>query len=212
MHPIDICPTITAYDQHQYREQMERLKPFAKRIHIDLMDGQFAPTKSPGLETVWWLDSIIADIHLMYQKPMDELAELVRLKPSLVIIHAEAEVDHQEFTKALHEHGIKAGLAILSDTPVSVVQERLAVYDHALVFSGNLGHHGGQVDLGLTSKVSQIREACPDIEIGWDGGINDQNANDLIEAGVNVLNVGGFIQGSDDPANAYAKLEAAILA
>ncbi len=51
-----ICPTVTAYDPHEYREQMERVEPFAKRIHIDLMDGHFAPTKSPGLKHVWWPD------------------------------------------------------------------------------------------------------------------------------------------------------------
>ena len=40
-----ICPTVTAVSEHDYKEQLLRLKPFAKRIHIDLMDGRFAPTE-----------------------------------------------------------------------------------------------------------------------------------------------------------------------
>ena len=88
-----ICPTVTAYDNHDYREQMEKLQSFAKRIHIDLMDGEFAPTKSPDLEHVWWPENVIADIHLMYKRPAEQLSWLIKLKPSLVVIHAEAECD-----------------------------------------------------------------------------------------------------------------------
>jgi pentose-5-phosphate-3-epimerase len=54
--------------------------------------------------------------------------------------------------------------------------------------------------------VKQVQEHHPEAEIGWDGGINDHNAQQLVAAGVDVLNVGGFIQKSDDPAGAYEKL------
>jgi hypothetical protein len=47
------------------------------------------------------------------------------------------------------------------------------------VFSGNLGYHGGQADLDLLDKVRKARELKPTIEIGWDGGINDQNAREI---------------------------------
>src|ERR1700753_2375748 len=67
MNPVAICPTITAFGTHDYRAQMEMLEPFAERIHIDLMDGVFAPHISPGLDQIWWPDSITADLHLMYQ-------------------------------------------------------------------------------------------------------------------------------------------------
>lgn len=201
-----ICPTVTAYDPHEYREQMERLVPFAKRVHIDLMDGQFAPTKSPGLDQIWWPEEFTADIHLMYQHPAEEREQLIKLKPSLVIIHYEAEADHSAFAAQLKDNGIKAGLAILGDTPAEDALGVLDSFDHALVFSGKLGFHGGQTDLSLLAKVQTIRERFPNIEISWDGGINDQNARTLMDGGVDVLNVGGFIQKSEDPAAAYKKL------
>ena len=205
-----ICPTITAYDTHEYRAQMERLEPFAKRVHIDLMDGEFAPTVSPDLEQVWWAPELIADIHLMYQRPMGYLDQLIKLRPNLVVIHTEADVDHQDFASKLHEHDVKVGLAILHDTPVEDAYQIMSSFDHVLVFSGQLGHHGGQADLGLLDKVRKIREHYPDIEISWDGGINDQNVAQLIEAGVTVLNVGGFIQQSNNPKAAYDKLKEVI--
>lgn len=202
-----ICPTVTAFDTHEYRVQMERLEPFAKRIHIDLMDGKFAPTTSPGLEQVWWSERFSADIHLMYQDPMTEIDQLIFLKPNLVVIHQEATVNHREFADKLRSHGIKAGLALLASTDVEQASENILSFDHVLVFSGDLGKHGGTADMSLLTKVLQIRQYHPNVEIGWDGGINDENAATLIDSGVDVLNVGGFIQKSTDPGAAYAKLK-----
>ena len=201
-----ICPTVTAFDEYEYNEQLKTLRPFAKRIHIDLMDGVFAPTQSPDLEHVWWPHEFTADIHLMYADPMPYLQQLISLKPHMVIIHNEVTVHHMHFAAELHKADIKAGLAILQETPIEWAYQIMHSFDHVLVFSGHLGYHGGEADLGLLDKVRKIREHHPDAEIGWDGGINDQNAQQLIEGGVDVLNVGGFIQKSADPAAAYQSL------
>ncbi len=206
-----ICPTITAYDLHEYREQLERASSLADRVHIDLMDGVFAPTASPDLSKLWLPHSSLSDIHLMYQNPMDQLNWLIKLKPNMVIIQAEANVHHMHFVAELHKAEIKAGLSLLQDTPVNNVEQIIHSFDHVLVFSGNLGHHGGQADLGLLAKVSQIRSEYHDVEIGWDGGISDQNVKQLVDAGVNVLNVGGFLQKSPDPKSAYDKIASSLL-
>ncbi|HVX56414.1 MAG TPA: hypothetical protein VHA37_01670 [Candidatus Saccharimonadales bacterium] len=205
-----VCPTVTAFDTHQYRAQMELLEPFATRIHIDLMDGVFAPTVSPPLQTIWWPEHITADIHIMYQKPEPHLQTLIKLKPHLVIFHYEADVDHVAFAAKLQAAGIKAGLGILQSTLIEDIMPVLATFDHAMVFSGNLGHHGSTADLKLLGKVYMIREQLPDIEIAWDGGINADNAAQLVAAGVDVLNTGGFIHKAPDPRAAYAKLEAVV--
>lgn len=208
-HPV-ICPTITAFDSVEYRQQMEQVAGVAERIHIDLMDGEFAPTKSPDLNHVWWPHNLKADIHLMYQQPMDVIDQLIKLKPNMVIIHNEANVHHMYFCAQLHAHGIKTGLAILSETPVNWAYQIMHSFDHVLVFSGNLGYHGGQANLEILDKVNKIRKHHPEAEIGWDGGINDQNIKQLIDGGVDVLNVGGFIQKSSHPDRAYAKLKEVI--
>jgi ribulose-phosphate 3-epimerase len=207
---VTICPTITAYDTQEYRKQIEQVASFAKRIHIDLMDGEFAPTKSPSLDTIWWPHELEADIHLMYQNPEPQLEQLIKLKPRMVVIHNEAHVHHMDFAAKLHHAGIEVGLALLQDTPVEYAEQIMHSFDHVLVFSGNLGHHGGEADLNLLEKVGQIKAHHPEVEIGWDGGINEQNARQLVEAGVDVLNVGGFIQKAPDPQAAYATLKSVI--
>jgi ribulose-phosphate 3-epimerase len=210
MSQVAICPTITAFNAHQYRAQMERLEPFAGRVHIDLMDGLFAPHISPGIDQVWWPDGMTADIHLMYEHPAEYAGQLIKLKPNLVVIHYEADLDPAAFAGEMKNTGIKAGLAIMQKTAADEVMQLIDSFDHVMVYSGNLGEHGGTADLRLLDKVRKIRAQFPDIEISWDGGINDQNAKELVEAGVNVLNVGGFIQNSDNPELAYNKVASLI--
>ena len=68
----------------------------------------------------------------------------------------------------------------------------------------------GKFDLELIKKVAAVRIHHPDAEIGWDGGINDQNARQLADNGVDVLNVGGFIQDSDNPKTSYEAIVSAL--
>lgn len=201
-----ICPTVTANDPHEFRLQMERIATFSSRIHVDLMDGDFAPTVSPTLKQIWWPHSVQADIHLMYRRPMDHIEQLIKLRPHMVIIHNEADVHHMHFAGELHKEGIKVGLAILQDTPVEHAYQIMHSFDQVLVFSGHLGYHGGKADLNLLAKVKSISHHHPDAEIAWDGGISDENAKQLVTAGVDVLNVGGYIQRAEDPAEKYGLL------
>src|SRR5690606_36219400 len=98
------------------------------------------------------------------------------------------------------------GVALLKDTPASAIEPYIDQIEHVLVFSGDLGYYGGKADLALLSKVTELKKMKPSLEIGWDGGINDHNASELVKGGVDVLNVGGFIQKATDPEDAYAIL------
>lgn len=129
-----ICPTVTAFEPHEYREQLDRLLPFATRVHIDLMDGDFAPTKSPSLSQIWLPHELVCDLHVMYRRPMDYLEQIIKLKPNMVIIQAEAEVHHMHFAAELHKHDIDAGLCILQDTPVKNIEQIMHSFDQVLVF------------------------------------------------------------------------------
>lgn len=201
-----ICPTVLATNEADYAEQMQRIVPFAERVQIDLMDGEFAIAHSVKLDDVWWPAGLVADIHLMYQNPFDQLETLLHLKPNMVIIHVEAPIHHMHFAAELHKEGIKAGLALLPETPVVNVEQIIHSFDHLLIFSGDLGHFGGQANLNLLEKAAQTRAYSSDIEIGWDGGIHDQNVRQLADGGVDVLNVGGYIQKAESPSAAYKML------
>jgi pentose-5-phosphate-3-epimerase len=201
-----IVPTVTAYSLEQYQSQLERLSPFAARIHLDFMDGQFAAATSLSLSEAWLPPDKHIDIHLMFRQPADQLARLAALKPGLVILQAEAAGNFQELAGQLRAADMKVGLAVLPATELASMQSALHQIDHLLIFSGSLGHFGGYADLSLLRKVREARAVNPGLEIGWDGGIHEQNARQLVEGGVDVLNVGGFIQRADDPQNAYDTL------
>lgn len=201
-----VCPTVTATSLADYQVQIKRLAPFVKRVHIDLMDGEFAPTVSPELKDIWWPPQCMVDIHIMYQRPMEHLKDLVHLQPNMVVFHAEAILQHMHMAAELHKEGVKVGLALLPETTIASIEKILHSFDHLLIFSGDLGHFGGHVDLSLLSKIKEAKAHHPDLEIGWDGGIHAENVRLLVEGGVDVLNVGGFIQKAEDPQAAYRQL------
>jgi ribulose-phosphate 3-epimerase len=201
-----ICPTITATNALEYRQQMEQIEEFVERLHLDFMDGIFAPTKSPDVAQAWWPIGTEADLHVMYKSPLEHLETIISLQPSLVVIHAEA--DHAaEFFKEIEGLGIKRGIALLSDSKPEEYEDLIKESDHVLIFSGNLGHFGGIADTDLLGKVAAVKRLNPHAEIGWDGGINDTNARELADGGVDVLNVGGFIHRAHDPKKAYDTLK-----
>lgn len=205
-----ICPTVTAESIEEFNRQAEINASFAERVHYDFMDGKLAPTLSPTLDEATIPSGPLVDFHLMYRHPGDVLSYVIERHPHLVIIHADAHVDHGAFAASLHEAGIKAGLCLPKATSVAECTHLLPLFDHVLIFSGDLGHFGGTVDFSLLSKIGEIKTLKSDIEIGWDGGINADNAAELAANGVNVLNVGGFIQKNEQPQVAYATLKSLV--
>ncbi len=206
-----ICPTVTVESRKEYDHQINQALTFVKRIHIDISDGSLAPRVLLGIDKMWWPDNAIADIHIMSIHPSNEVEIACRIVPNLVILHAEIVESPDTYIDMLHANSIKVGIALLPETSVKSVERFLLKVDHVLIFSGNLGYQGGSTaNMKLLSKVKQIKEVNNKLEIGWDGGVNDENVNLLADGGIDVINSGGFIQNSPNPKNAYAKLELAI--
>lgn len=205
-----ICPTVTAYDPESYQDQIETIKSFARRIHLDFMDATMTDKSSVGLDLMTYPSFMEVDIHLMSNNPDKYLDKMIKMKPKTVIIHFESSTDHMLYAANLHRAGISAGLALLQQTTVAEAEQVIHSFDQVLIFSGHLGYHGGVADLKLLSKVAEVKDTHSLAEIAWDGGINDQNAVGLVRGGVDILNVGGFIHGSPDPKEAYAKISDSI--
>ncbi|HEX5448025.1 MAG TPA: hypothetical protein VFW90_02375 [Candidatus Saccharimonadales bacterium] len=202
-----ICPTITAYTGDEYHRQMERIAGFAERVHIDLTDGRFANQQTVAPKDAWWPVGVKADFHIMYQDPTPAVRTIMEHKPNLVIIHAEAEGDFESLADHCHRYGVKVGVALLPETDPSKILPSLEWIDHVLIFSGNLGHQGGShADLRLASRAKLVREHKHNLEIGWDGGVNDQNVASLVSHGIDVINVGGYLQSAEQPEKTYTAL------
>jgi len=206
-----ITPSVTARDAGEYKNQMTRISRFATRVHIDVADGVFTPVKLLSVQDVWWPGGVRADLHVMYQKPFVHYKTYLSLAPQMVIVHAEAEGSFIPFAEMMHRHGIEVGVALKPETPVELIRPALDWIDHVLIFSGNLGHFGGSADLSLLDKAALLRRLKPQLEIGWDGGINNNNVRSLAMGGVEVLNVGGYIQHASDPRMAYGTLARAVI-
>jgi ribulose-phosphate 3-epimerase len=206
-----ICPTITTETKNEYDLQLAQAIKLAQRIHIDCSDGTLAPRKLLDIGDLSWPEDVQVDIHLMSINPNIELYTKKTQKISLVILHCEANTDFLWAARQFHSLGIKFGLAVLETTSIQTLQTVLKELDHVLIFSGNLGYQGGSTaNLDLLEKISWLRLNKPHLEIGWDGGVNEDNIAQLVKGKVDVLNVGGYIQHSANPKQAYAKLKAKL--
>ena len=205
-----IAPAILAETAEQYKEQVERVTGFAERVHIDLSDGEFAPTFTIGVSELWAPEGWLVDVHVMANDLNEYVPKLIALRPNLILVHAEARSDVVAALRQIKQAGIRAGLVLLRPTVPRTVEAMIQEAEHVMIFSGELGRFGGTASLMQLEKIRLIKAINPNIEIGWDGGITTENAYSLVQGGVNVLNVGSAIQKSSDPHMVYTRLQQEI--
>lgn len=202
-----ITPTITTDDPHVYRDQMELINNYADGVHLDFSDGIFSPADLLPIDQAWRIDDLITHAHIMFQEPLEVINDIIDLQADLVILHIESD-NIKQCLHTLGENGTRAGIALLPESSLIDVQDLDidGLFDHILVFGGTLGSQGGSADLEQLNKVQQLKDAYPNVEIAWDGGVSDKNAKQLAKAGVDVLNVGGYLKNADDPEKTYEQL------
>ena len=169
---VSIVPSVLTDNKQDYRAQIERINAFTRRVQIDVTDGVFAPTQTLDITNIWWPKNWAADLHLMVTNPSAHLDTVLKLSPSLCILHAEASEDLLPSFQALKEAGIKTGVALLPTTFPGYVKQYIDAADHVLIFAGQIGVQGSQADLMQMEKVALVRNMKPELEIGWDGGAN----------------------------------------
>lgn len=208
-----IAPTITTDDPAVYARRLEDFLTFAPRIQIDITDGQFAPSQTINLNQVYWPPAdkreCKIDLHLMLQRPIDWLDQIVAVVPDKVILHAESD-DAGRMLPRIYEHlqrfGMQVGVALLPETQPADVADIIRVVDSVLIFGGHLGYQGGVADLTQLGKIPAIQQINSTVTIEWDGGANLSNVSQIAAAGVDQINIGSAISGASDPAAAYRQL------
>lgn len=210
LRTVSIVPSILTDNKQEYRAQIERINAFTRRVQIDVTDGRFAPTQTLDVTNVWWPKNWEADLHLMVTNPSEHLDTVLKLNPSLCILHAEASEDLTPTFQALRQAGIKIGVALLPFTFPGNVKPYIDEADHVLIFAGQVGVQGSPADLMQMEKIPLVRNMKPEVEIGWDGGANMTNIRALAHADLDVINVGSAISRAADPAQAFQELVAEI--
>ena len=113
---IRIAPTILTASPDEFQAALVAINEFTNQVQIDITDGEFAPSRTIGLDHVFWPDNWQVDLHMMVKNPSRYIDKLILMKPHLVIFHAEVEEDLRPSFEKLRQAGIKVGLALLRQT------------------------------------------------------------------------------------------------
>ena len=210
LRQVSIVPAILSDNKQEYRNQIERINGFTRRVQIDVTDGIFATSQTLDITNIWWPKTWQADLHLMVNRPSEYMDTVLKLSPELCILHAESEENLLPIFDTLKNAGIKAGVALMPSTYPGNAKPYIDAADHVLVFAGQLGVQGGQADMMQTEKIPLIRNMKPELEIGWDGGANISNIRALAHADLDVINVGSALALSPNPATTFQELVAEI--
>ena len=210
LRTVTIVPAILTDNKQEFRRQVEKVNTFTRRVQIDVSDGIFAPANTLDITNVWWPRNWETDLHLMVAKPSDHLDTILKLRPSLCILHAEASENLIPTFDALKQAGIKTGLALLPSTYPGALKPYIDLVDHVLIFASRIGVQGAPANLMQMEKIPLIRNMKPELEIGWDGGANMTNVRALAHADLDIINVGSCLANAADPAEMFQALVAEI--
>ena len=211
---FEIAPSILSADFTRLAEEIASVKSGgAKMLHVDVMDGHFVPNITIGLPVVKSIrkaTDLIIDTHLMIDEPGRYAVEFVKAGADMVSIHVEAD-DHLHRTlTAIKEAGAKAGVAINPATPLDTLAEALPHADFVLLMSVNPGF-GGQSFIPTTlDKLRRLKEMIVhrglQVQIEIDGGIDETNIGEIVNAGAELIVAGSAVFGRGEPAAAVKQL------
>ncbi|MCU0464942.1 MAG: ribulose-phosphate 3-epimerase, partial [Anaerolineae bacterium] len=147
MDSVKIAPSILAADFTRLGDDLAACQAAgADWIHIDVMDGRFVPNITMGplvVEAARRATTLPLDVHLMIVEPERYLADFARAGASHITVHVEASPHLHRTLQAIHDLGLKAGIAVNPHTPVSAFADVLYLADIVTVMTVNPGF-GGQ--------------------------------------------------------------------
>ncbi len=214
MNP-QIAPSILAADFANLQKEVQMLNASAADyIHVDIMDGVFVPNISFGIpvtEAIHRHATKPLDVHLMIINPELYVEDFVKAGASIVTVHVEACTHLHRTLQEIKRLGVAAGVALNPHTPIELLTEVLEEVDLVCLMSVNPGFGGQKFIEHSYAKVANLKNlilkkgAKTQIEV--DGGVSEQNAKRLIEAGADILVAGSFVFRAADPIKAIASLK-----
>jgi len=212
---IKIAPSILSADFSRLGEQIAEVsKAGADYIHVDVMDGNFVPNITIGSPVVASLRSktnLPLDIHLMIEQPEKHISQFIKAGANIITVHIEVSRHLHRLIETIKNSGVKAGVALNPATPISAVDEVLPILDLVLIMTVNPGFGGQAFIEGMMSKIARMRKKLDDsgagVELEVDGGINNDIAVNVAQAGAEVLVAGSAIFNSQqNPGEALRKM------
>ena len=213
---IKVAPSVLSADFARMGEEIKSVElAGADMIHMDVMDGVFVPNITFGIKMVADVRKITKlplDCHLMIVHPEKYVSEFAKAGADYITVHYEAcKETLAETLKLIKSFGVKCGLVINPDTPVSCVESELALCDMVLVMSVFPGFGGQKFIADVLEKCKEIRgildEGNPSCLLEIDGGINSETAKLAAASGCDVLVAGSSVFGKADRAEAIESLK-----
>ena len=210
-----VAPSLLSANFGHLSRDIDRLNEAGcKMLHLDIMDGNFVPNISFGsaiVKTLRPLTKMAFDVHLMISDPLKYLTDFARAGADYLTFHYEAVDDPYQVIKAIKTLGIKAGISIKPNTPVTVLEPFLPFLDLVLVMSVEPGFGGQTFMMSAVPKIRQLHALRDQFNFSYliqvDGGINNQTVRFVKEAGCDIVVAGTYIFSHVNIKEALASLE-----
>lgn len=214
---IEILPSILAADFARLGEQIAQAERGGlSMLHLDVMDGHFAPNFSIGIpvvESVRRCTKLTLDVHLMIEDADRYAPMFIAAGADCVSVHQEACPHLDRTVKMIQSEGARAGVVLNPATPLSTLEHVLPLVDFVLLMSVNPGFGGQKLIPYVLEKARGLREWRERERLGFaiemDGGVTLDNVGRVAEAGVDWIVAGSSVFGTPDPAKAVADLREA---
>jgi ribulose-phosphate 3-epimerase len=204
---IRVVPAILTDDPKTLKTMVRQAEAFCDYVQFDIMDGRFVPSQSIKCEHIATLNTKLAwEAHLMVENPEDYVAEFRDAGASRIVFHYEASSHPEKVVSLVKAIGLEAGLALNPETPVSAVLPLVGEVTSILLLSVHPGFYGSPFIPEVLGKVAELRSIRPEVEIGMDGGIKEQNITQVARAGADVIYVGSAVFLKPRPAESYQHL------
>ena len=202
-----ISPSILAADFGNLQAMCEMInRSRAEWIHIDVMDGVFVPNISfgfPVLEAVKRHCRKLIDVHIMIVQPEKYVKRFAQAGAEMLTFHYEAAENPQQVIDLIRAEGIKVGITVNPDVPVSALAPYIDQVDMVLLMSVFAGYGGQKFMEETYARVDELKALIdsknPTCLIEIDGGVNLENAPKLFRHGANVLVAGSTVFNAPDP-------------
>lgn len=210
-----IAPSVLSADFANLQKDIEMInRSDADWFHIDIMDGVFVPNISygfPVLKAIQKYAKKPLDVHLMIVDPDRYLQDFKRAGAENITVHIEACTHLHRTLHAIKDLGCKAGVAVNPHTPVSLLEDSIEDIDIVCLMSVNPGFGGQKFIDNTYKKIKELLSMASGRNNGLlieiDGGVSNQNALKLLQAGANVLVAGNSVFSARDPLIEIAALK-----
>ncbi len=206
-----VIPAVLTDDPQVLATMVRQVETFTDYIQLDIMDGQFVPSRSITWEQMKKLSPKLNwEAHLMVRHPENCLENFRSAGAQRIIFHYEATDSPGKIIRQIRKLGLKAGLAINPETPVAAIVPLLNAVDNVLFLAVNPGFYGSKFIPEVLDKVRELRTLQPELEIDIDGGINESNIVTVAQSGADGICVGSAIFLQPDPAVSFRHLTALV--